>query len=268
MFITVTCPKCGRSIKAKKKFALAAGGVPCLKCKIRIPLTTEQVEEAEDKTEAAAPAKSNSGPLTTLAAGSADANAADTRATPPPVDETPAEVKPLEVPLAAPETAPSPEVEEHPIPTVFAPLREEAEAARRPTESSPPADAAIPPEAIPQGASAMVLIADLRSKLAEAEERAHSAELALQQLSKEKATSEVTAVRRIRELEAQVKELTARLKAREEEYRATGLLKRSDVAVLLQNLNAALDENFRQEMVARQNALEDLKRQLNEMLPH
>ena len=44
MFITVTCPKCGRTIKAKKKFVLATGGVPCLKCKVRIPVPRDQVK--------------------------------------------------------------------------------------------------------------------------------------------------------------------------------------------------------------------------------
>jgi len=263
MFITVTCPKCGRSIKAKKKFALAAGGVPCLKCKIRIPLTPDQIE-ATESTDSETPVKSPSGPIPVPSPQDApEAMESPSEPGVPPSDATPAPEPPTPPQTVLPSDAESipPELS---IPTVFAPLHESSGS----QSETVPADTAVSPEAIPQGVSAMVLIADLRKKLAEAEERAHSAELALQQLTKEKATSEIAAVRRIRELEGQVKELAARLKAREEEYRAAGLLKRSDVAALLQNLNAALDENFRQEVAARQSALDDLKRQLAQMLPH
>jgi hypothetical protein len=262
MFITVTCPKCGRSIKAKKKFALAAGGVPCLKCKIRIPLTPDQIEAAES-TDSETLVKTPSGPIPVPSPQDApEAMESPSETGVPPSDASPAP-EPTPPKTVLPSEAES-VTQERSIPTVFAPLHESS---GRQSETIP-ADTAVSPEAIPQGVSAMILIADLRKKLAEAEERAHSAELALQQLTKEKATSEIAAVRRIRELEGQVKELAARLKAREEEYRVAGLLKRSDVAALLQNLNAALDENFRQEVAARQSALDDLKRQLAQMLPH
>jgi hypothetical protein len=106
----------------------------------------------------------------------------------------------------------------------------------------------------------------LRKALAEAEERANSAEALLHRSNQEKMNAEMVAFRKIRELETQVRDLGGQLKEREAQSRSAGGLNRADVEALLKSLCDELDANLKQEIAAHQNLLEDLKKQLKQML--
>ncbi len=368
MFITVTCPKCGRGIKAKKKFVLSAGGIPCLKCKVRIPVSKEQVEayspaapaaaEPQEEIPEAAPA-----PEDTLPSAAAEEKEGDVaelatpvEVEPDPIPEPDVVSEPLRESLPVlepalgsepepdaedpdtitPAIAPEPEAESpaaetsaqatgaqisftcphcqaaHPLRQSLAGKKIRCKSCSRivkvavdspiipgpeptPSPASSPPDDDIPvlfsPPAVPVVELAPVPIltktsssimleprsearpnlattGQFRAALTEAEERANSAEELLQKVTREKTTSEMAAFRKTRELEAQIRELTAQLKAKEEEIRTAGkgTMKRLEVETLLKTLGEALDANLEQEMSAHQNLVDDLKRQLTQAL--
>lgn len=365
MFITVRCPKCGRNIKAKKKFVLGSGGIPCLKCKVRIPVSKEQVEAyrepegAEPTPEEAAPAAAEQQP---------EQSQTTTEAPPapvPPAPEPEAAPEPKPIPEAAPEpSAPSqvyqaalvqPEepglsldeedhitaaiavepptapAETEPIPPVAGaqivftcpqcsnqyPLKQAlagkkirckgcsrivrvapdsppvpgSEPQEAPLPAPPPPEEDIPivysvgsepvapppspppppPVQPPQAPSSMNRgggsnTAELRMALSNAEERAASAEELLQKAGQDKTAADMANFRKIRDLEGQVRDLTARLKAKEDESHAAGTLKKSDVEGILKSLCDELDSNFQQELASRKNLMDDLKRQLKQLI--
>lgn len=381
MFMTVTCPKCGRGIKAKKKYILSTGGLPCLRCKVRIPISKEQVEayssaaavaeEAPEETPVSAPTLEGAAPDSTPKDDPAPALAVPAEPEPVAVEpESPPDSEPEPVFLSEPaspgesEERPSPmvlpatddvdsitpaianepepeapAVETAPPPaagkqitftcphcqTVY-PLRQTLAGKKIRCKdcsrivkvapdspvisgiSSPPAPTPPPPPppeddipvlfssseppapeplvvepeapvasrpappAIPEPSSdtgpAHETILRLRKALAEADERANSAEDMLQQVTRDKSTGEMTAFRKTRDLEAQIRDLTARLKAKEEESRTTGQggLKRSEVEALLNTLCEALDANLKHEIQAHQTLVDDLKHQLTQAL--
>jgi hypothetical protein len=348
MFITVTCPKCGRSIKAKKKFVLSSGGVPCLKCRIRIPVSKEQVQSSsasesvadetpegvleaapvseetipareasepaaakpeeipeavpvpgslpEPKLESALPAVEDDDLIKPAISIEAESEPASTDSTHPttgiqiaftcpycqtslPLRQSLAGKKirgkggsrivkgPADCPVIRepePEPPPPPPPEDD-IPVLFSPAKtahvEPAPVVPRPAQT-------VVREPIPETGPAPETIARLRKALSEAEERANSAEELLQQLNQDKTAGEMAAFRKTRELEAQIRDLTSRLKAKEEELRTagSGILKRAEVESLLKTLCDALDANLKQELTAHQNLVDDLKRQLAQAL--
>jgi transcription elongation factor Elf1 len=354
MFITVTCPKCGRSIKAKKKFVLSTGCIPCLKCKIRIPLSKEQVEayspnepaveESPEGLPEAAPAVEDALP----AQADGESVALPSEAEPEPAREP--ELIPELIPEPIPEPAPAmaTEVSEDAdaiTPAIAAGSESESLAetgtttigpqiaftcpycqttypmrhtlagkkircrgcsrivkvavdspvipGSEPTPPPPPPDDDIPviyspseapvaapvlvkartaPTALPEppheAGAPLETIIRLRKALSEAEERANSAEELLQQMTREKTTNDMAAFRKTRDLEAQLRDLTVRFKAREEEHRASGqgALQRSEVEALLKTLCEALDANLKQDMDAHLHLVDDLKRQLTQAL--
>lgn len=378
MSITVVCPKCGRSIKAKKKFVLSTGGVPCLRCKVRIPVSREQVEalaakdtapdEAVDsaleaaasvppsETEAPAPqAEAPAIEAEPIASPPAqeDAPAAEEplpvlppALEPPPADEPPAaemvsapdyandddtetitaaiatDPTPEPVQADAPAAAggqivftcpycptsypvrqnlagkkirckgcarivkiaadspavpgsepapppPPPQPIEDDIPVVYStgtapvPLPEPAEPPPPQPPTPPARPVQPPPPVIPASGDADEVITSLKKALADAEERASSAEEMLQKTNLDKFNNEMAAFRKIRDLEAQIRDLTLKLKSQDA---GPGTLKRTDVEALLKGLCDELDSNLHQELAARKTLLEDLKRQLHQAL--
>jgi polyhydroxyalkanoate synthesis regulator phasin len=119
------------------------------------------------------------------------------------------------------------------------------------------------PTIIAESADSTEAINRLKRALAEAEERASSAEEMLQKTNLDKFNSEMTAFRKIRDLEAQIRDLNAKLKDQEA---PAGTLKRADVESLLRSLCDELDSNYQHELAARKNLVEDLKRQLLQAL--
>lgn len=340
MFITVTCPKCGRTIKAKKKFVLATGGVPCLKCKVRIPVPRDHVEaQAEPEStelEAAAVPTPVAEPESPPAIPEPAAAAGPDNPPPPPTPELSEPAPPAPVPapdhndddaivvkpaianplselisatqeigttLTGPQIAftcpqcqttyplrkalagkkirckgctrivkvapespvipgtdpDAPTEPQEDIPVVFSP----SETPPPPPPRGPdPAPAPEPAVAQPGKKST----SQLRTALTGAEERATTAEEMIQQLVRDKASSELSAARKIRELDGQIRELTARLKSREAEAQQSGGMSRAEVEALLKTLCEALDANLAQEIAAHRNLVDDLKKQLTQAL--
>lgn len=146
MFITVNCPKCGRAIKAKKKFVLSSGGVPCLKCKVRIPVSREQVEAYVPQTAAVEPAEA-AAPTPAEPAESVEP-AAPVASAPEPVPEPdkPEPATPAVTPVAAVpaiEALPTPPLESDDDETVTAAIATDGQPTEEAAATGPIAGAQI-----------------------------------------------------------------------------------------------------------------------------
>lgn len=199
--ITVTCPRCGRSVQARRKFVLSEGGVPCLKCKVRISVTREQLADYPD---------------------------ADIIVTGTILNEAPKE-EPTVVHTEATAVLPEPAPAVVATDTVAAGAGEaagEAAGEQAVAERAPMSVSSLFHNEVWEGESQAVpekepeTVQQLRKELAEAREYSASAEDILNRFSREKITNELTLLKKIRDAEAQCREISGKLKGREEEVSA------------------------------------------------
>jgi chromosome segregation ATPase len=193
--ITVTCPRCGRAIQAREKNVLMAGGVPCLKCKVRISVSREQLEALA------------------VAAGV-------------PAETAPRMFESIPAP-AVPESPPAPmDGAVDPVITVMATGERAGSSAAADTESTASPMATIlhheewRSEPKPVSEKGPETLEQLRGELAEAKENAAAAEEILNRFSREKITNELALLRKNRDAEARCRELADKLKSRDNEVLA------------------------------------------------
>lgn len=214
--ITVICPRCGRPVHAREKYVESSGGIPCLKCKVRISISKEQMG-AYAVTEDGNPG-AGSGIPTARAENGPESVTSETAALPSPLLEQPPPSEPSAQEAAAPLTgtdtdAPAITVE---AASVFPVKTSDSDTPAIPVtaifhnevwEGSPEVAADNEPETMHV----------LRRELAEAKAYAVSVEEMLTRLSQEKVATELGLLRKNRDAETRYRESVEKVKAREDE---------------------------------------------------